>query len=411
MTKKGLIVVGLVLLLVGLAFPQSRPPVPDTTLFECRRLIGGYLDYIRELVDATWTDETFTEYWENYRDRVDPGYTEGDDCDEMFEHWLEHRDRHRPDPSDPARFECRRLLMGYFDYIRELVDATWTDETFTEYWEDYRESIDPDYTERDDCDEKFEHWLEHRDRPRPDPSDPARFECRRLLLAFRSFLRERWDATWTAEDISNMWRRWRNSHDPDYEPGDRCDEVFYRRLRRWHSRHDPSCPHCDCRMLFMGYGRYVARFGDDTWDIDSLEHYWPDYRRLVDPSYAPGDKCDSLFARWLEILRDRGERWEDPDSSYFSDITEINKPILDIVAYPNPFNSSISFTLSIPGETYMDAEIYDLKGNKVATIFSGNVKSSQKTISWAPENEPAGVYLIKIQTDFGIYTKTIHYSK
>jgi hypothetical protein len=164
-------------------------------------------------------------------------------------------------------------------------------------------------------------------------------------------------------------------------------------------------------MLFMGYGRYVARFGDDTWDIDSLEHYWPDYRRLVDSLYVPGDKCDSLFVRWLEILRERGERWEDPDSSYFSDITEINKPILNIVAYPNPFNSSVSFTLSIPGETYMDAEIYDLKGNKVATIFSGNVKSSQTTISWAPENEPAGVYLIKIQTDFGIYTKTIHYSK
>ncbi len=73
--------------------------------------------------------------------------------------------------------------------------------------------------------------------------------------------------------------------------------------------------------------------------------------------------------------------------------------------YPNPFNPSTSFTLSIPalnGETTAVAvEIYDLLGKKVKSLYTGNLTSGVYKFNWNGTNSagnhmPSGMYIYRV---------------
>ena len=69
--------------------------------------------------------------------------------------------------------------------------------------------------------------------------------------------------------------------------------------------------------------------------------------------------------------------------------------------YPNPFNSMIRITLSIPMLSAIDASLFNILGQKIAEINLGQVQAGEKTISWDLEELPAGVYFLHVETDRG----------
>ncbi len=78
--------------------------------------------------------------------------------------------------------------------------------------------------------------------------------------------------------------------------------------------------------------------------------------------------------------------------------------------FPNPFNgaTTLSYTLQNPG--YVNITIYNMLGQKVATLVDGYQTGLQYTVKWNGTNdfgEPAssGIYFARMQT--GDYTKTI----
>lgn len=75
--------------------------------------------------------------------------------------------------------------------------------------------------------------------------------------------------------------------------------------------------------------------------------------------------------------------------------------------YPNPFNpeTTISFDLKSPGEVNLD--VFNLKGQKVATLVQGNVPSGSHNVVWNGTDSngkavASGVYFYKLQS--GTYT-------
>ena len=68
-------------------------------------------------------------------------------------------------------------------------------------------------------------------------------------------------------------------------------------------------------------------------------------------------------------------------------------------AYPNPFNPSTSFDVSVPSSGYLSVKVYDLSGKLVDTIASGIYNQSNYTFTWDGAGMPSGMYVINAEFD------------
>lgn len=64
--------------------------------------------------------------------------------------------------------------------------------------------------------------------------------------------------------------------------------------------------------------------------------------------------------------------------------------------YPNPFNPSATISYSIPQAGYINLDVYNLLGQRVASLYNGQQTAGIHTINWQPENLSSGIYLVKL---------------
>ena len=62
--------------------------------------------------------------------------------------------------------------------------------------------------------------------------------------------------------------------------------------------------------------------------------------------------------------------------------------------YPNPFNPETSITFSVPIKIEVEINVFDIKGNKIATVFDKIVNAGSYSIIWNAAGFPSGVYFI-----------------
>ena len=78
--------------------------------------------------------------------------------------------------------------------------------------------------------------------------------------------------------------------------------------------------------------------------------------------------------------------------------------------YPNPFNPKTRIQFDIPKSSHTTVIVYDLLGNKVATLIDENIMPGRHTLSWNAVNDfnrklPSGIYFYQIQAEGFIDTK------
>ncbi len=69
--------------------------------------------------------------------------------------------------------------------------------------------------------------------------------------------------------------------------------------------------------------------------------------------------------------------------------------------YPNPFNPSTSFSLTLPGFADVDIRVYDVSGREISTILSRTLAGGRYTVTWdgsTDRGEPAagGIYFVRM---------------
>jgi hypothetical protein len=64
--------------------------------------------------------------------------------------------------------------------------------------------------------------------------------------------------------------------------------------------------------------------------------------------------------------------------------------------YPNPFNPSTTIEYALPKESSVKVEIFNMLGQNVATLFTGNQSKGYHQASWNASNLGSGVYLYAI---------------
>jgi len=73
-------------------------------------------------------------------------------------------------------------------------------------------------------------------------------------------------------------------------------------------------------------------------------------------------------------------------------------------AYPNPFNPTTNIKYSLPIDTKVILEVYNINGKLINTLYSGLKSAGNHTIEWNAEGYPSGVYFVKL--DAGEFTQT-----
>ena len=76
--------------------------------------------------------------------------------------------------------------------------------------------------------------------------------------------------------------------------------------------------------------------------------------------------------------------------------------------YPNPFNPMIKGDFFIDNSMIINLSVYNLKGELVDKIFSGEMfNSGTHHYLWNAEKMPNGVYIVRLETDYEIKNKKI----
>ncbi len=72
--------------------------------------------------------------------------------------------------------------------------------------------------------------------------------------------------------------------------------------------------------------------------------------------------------------------------------------------YPNPFNPKTTIQFTIPKSQFVSMEVYNLLGQKVATLKDEYLNAGMHTVEWNATGLASGVYLYRLQA--GNYTET-----
>jgi|GEM_PF-6903113 len=75
--------------------------------------------------------------------------------------------------------------------------------------------------------------------------------------------------------------------------------------------------------------------------------------------------------------------------------------------YPYPAQDQVQVELELTQASELRVDVYDILGRRVANLTEGTIPAGIQQLSWQPQNEPAGLYFVRLSVDGAIDTKTI----
>ncbi len=77
------------------------------------------------------------------------------------------------------------------------------------------------------------------------------------------------------------------------------------------------------------------------------------------------------------------------------EIQEIQK-LISLSNFPNPFNPETTISFQLTKSSYVTLKVYNIKGELIETLISGNVLAGSHSYEWKPENVASGVYFCRL---------------
>ncbi len=121
-------------------------------------------------------------------------------------------------------------------------------------------------------------------------------------------------------------------------------------------------------------------------------HAGPDNFVSVWHSYVNSNRGTDIFGAIMEL----------PETDVEEDKNRL--PQFYISAYPNPFNTRTTLQYSLPLDSHVVVEIYDVLGRSVGTILDEKMYAGYHQIEWNADDKSSGMYFYRIQA--GKYSET-----
>lgn len=77
-------------------------------------------------------------------------------------------------------------------------------------------------------------------------------------------------------------------------------------------------------------------------------------------------------------------------------------------AYPNPFTASTSFALTVERRQQVRVEVFNLLGQRVATLFEGVLNAGEvRRFTFSASDVPSGIYLYSVRGEAFAETRQV----
>ncbi len=91
-------------------------------------------------------------------------------------------------------------------------------------------------------------------------------------------------------------------------------------------------------------------------------------------------------------------------------VTTLPNSVMLYQNYPNPFNPQTTIEFVIPRTCYTELEIFNILGQRIATLVNKELKAGEYRYKWNAENDygpkiQSGVYFYKLQTPYFVTSK------
>lgn len=135
------------------------------------------------------------------------------------------------------------------------------------------------------------------------------------------------------------------------------------------------------------------------YSTESGGHNWPNSANRVDPISAT-----NLMLEFFNNPNPRISALERPENIPTNYLLEQN--------YPNPFNPVTNIVFSLPVQSVARLEIFNLAGEKVATLLNDTIQSGRHSIKWngknnSGQNVSSGTYIYSLTINSGTNIETI----
>jgi len=87
----------------------------------------------------------------------------------------------------------------------------------------------------------------------------------------------------------------------------------------------------------------------------------------------------------------------DTESGVVEEIAQLPDEYFLYQNFPNPFNPTTTISYSIPEQSDIRIEVYNIIGQRVATLLDGNKQAGNHSIVWQADNHPSGVYFARLE--------------
>jgi len=92
-----------------------------------------------------------------------------------------------------------------------------------------------------------------------------------------------------------------------------------------------------------------------------------------------------------------------------NDLLSVSNAVLD-QNIPNPFTSSAHINYTLKENTNVLLQVRDIQGTTIVTLVDDNLPTGSHSYDWTPENLPAGLYYLVLNTSKYIQVKKMVYS-
>ena len=84
-------------------------------------------------------------------------------------------------------------------------------------------------------------------------------------------------------------------------------------------------------------------------------------------------------------------------------------PNVNILVYPNPFVQSANIYYTLPTDSKVQVEVFDISGKMISTLFNGNEKSGSYNLNFNAGSSKltTGVYVVKFTVNDQVYSRQL----
>ncbi|MBD3233070.1 MAG: T9SS type A sorting domain-containing protein [candidate division Zixibacteria bacterium] len=130
------------------------------------------------------------------------------------------------------------------------------------------------------------------------------------------------------------------------------------------------------------------------------------YQYIAYAGDYPSDIIDSTFFEFT--VMDSGaqtavEDWSQSD--WFEGNSEIPEVVTLQANHPNPFNAQTSIGFSIPEPGNVRLNVYNIMGQKLATLQDGKMNAGEHSITWDADKHSSGIYFYRLEVGEEIITR------